>query len=267
MKLYLASVESTGSFKKTMKLYLAESGGLWGAYFTEKYFKGAYILQSFFYADDFTEKYIIPNVKGFLLDSGAYTFMQNAKERVVWEEYIEKYADFINRNNVDLFFELDIDSVVGYDKVREYRKRLERLVGKQSIPVWHTNRGQDEFTKMSQEYPYVAIGGLVGTGATEYARKYWKAFPWFIQTAHKNNAKIHALGFTSLDGIRKYHFDSVDSTAWTTGNRFGYIYRFNGQTMDKIDVPKGKRLGDASKVALINYEEWIKFQRYADACL
>lgn len=265
MSIYLA--EGVGSLTTDMKIFLAESGGLWGAYFSSEYFARAYILQSFFYADDFTEKYIIPNASDFLLDSGAFTFMQNNKNHLDWNEYLEKYADFILRNNIENFFELDIDSVVGYDKVKEYRKRLELLTGRQSIPVWHNNRGKNEFVRMCEEYPYVAIGGLVGGGATEYSRKYWKYFPWFINTAHKNGSKIHALGFTSLEGIRQYHFDSVDSTSWTTGNRYGFIYKFNGRTMTQIKVPNGKRMADAKKIALINYTEWIKFQKYAEGNL
>ena len=225
-----------------------------------------YILESFYYADSETER-LIPYMKDFLLDSGAFTFMQNSKSHVNWDEYIEKYADFIKRNNVRTYFELDIDSVVGYEKVLEYRHRLESLVGWQSIPVWHTPRGTKEFERSAAEYPYVAIGGLVGTGKSEYARKYWGYFPWFIDTAHKNGAKIHALGFTSEEGIKRFHFDSVDSTVWTTGNRFGYLYRFNGNGMVKIKAPKNHRINDAKKAALNNFNEWWKFQKWADTHL
>lgn len=88
-----------------------------------------------------------------------------------------------------------------------------------------------------------------------------------IRYAHQNNAKVHCLGFTKLDALIKYHFDSVDSTAWTTGNRFGHVYFFDGKTMKKINTPKRKRLADSRKVALINYLEWIKFQQYAESHL
>lgn len=88
-------------------------------------------------------------------------------------------------------------------------------------------------------------------------------FPQMIKEAHKNNCKVHGLGFTSLEWLPKCHFDSVDSTAWTTGNRFGFIYKFNGKTMIKVDCPEGKRLADSRKAALQNYTEWIKFQKYA----
>ena len=143
------------------------------------------------------------------------------------------------------------------------RVKLEQIVGRQSIPVWHNNRGKEEFERMCEEYPYVAIGGLVG-GNAEYSQKYWKYFPWFIRTAHKSGAKIHALGFTSMDGLKKYHFDSVDSTAWTTGNRFGYAYIFDGKTMKKIDKPKGKKVASTKKLAQHNFVEWCKFQVWAD---
>lgn len=222
-----------------------------------------FILESFFYADSKTEK-LLPHFGDFLLDSGAFTFMQSSKTHVVWEDYIERYADFINRNNVEKFFELDIDSVVGYDKVLEYRAMLEKLTNKQCIPVWHISRGMKNFYEMCQMYPYVALGGIVGErrGGTKY-KQYHAMFPTFIKIAHQHGCKIHGLGYTDLSGLAINHFDSVDSTAWTTGNRFGFIYQFNGKTMIKHDVPKGKRIADSRKVAEINYLEWIKFQRWA----
>lgn len=222
-----------------------------------------YILESFFYVDADTER-LLPLFGDFLLDSGAFTFMQSSKTHVVWEDYIERYANFINKNHIEKFFELDIDSVVGYPKVLEYRSRLERLTNRRCIPVWHTSRGGAEFKKMCDEYDYVAIGGIV---SKEIKPEHYSILPAMIKETHRRKAKIHGLGFTSLEWLPKCHFDSVDSTAWTTGNRFGFVYRFDGKTMKKHDCPKGKRLGDSRKVALINYTEWIKFQKYAEAKL
>lgn len=223
-----------------------------------------YILESFYYADATTEK-LIPYYGDFLLDSGAFTFMMgNHKGEIKWQEYTEKYAEFININKINKFFELDIDSIVGYEKVKELRKLLESLTGKQPIPVWHKSRGKDEFLRMADEYKYVALGGIV---SKEWSKDEHKFFPWFINEAHKRSAKIHGLGYTNLEGLKKYHFDSVDSTAWTAGNRFGYIYKFDGSTMKKYDAPQGHRLADSRKAALINFGEWVKFQNYAEAHL
>ena len=236
---------------------MAEWGGWYDPIIRE--FK-PFILESFYYCDADTER-LLPYFGDFLLDSGAFTFMQGNHNGVIdWEEYIDRYADFIKRNKVQKYFELDIDSVVGYEEVKRYRNLLEKKVGWQCIPVWHKARGIQEYYRHCEEYPYVAIGGYV---IRELKPNDFKAFPHMIRYAHKNNSKVHCLGFTKLSDLPKYHFDSVDSTAWTTGNRFGYIYRFTGKTMVKIDTPSGKRLADSRQVALINYTEWIKFQRYA----
>ena len=219
-----------------------------------------YILESFFYADADTER-LLPHYGDFLLDSGAFTFMQGKGGSPNWDEYVERYADFIKRNDIKKYFELDIDSVVGYERVKRIRASLERQTGRQSIPVWHLSRGMEEYRRMCDEYSYVAIGGIV---SGEITKEKYKFFPSLINEAHKRNAKIHGLGFTNLALLPQMHFDSVDSTAWTTGNRFAYLYYFDGKTMQKKDVPPRHRLGDSRAAALNNYTEWIKFQKYAD---
>lgn len=216
------------------------------------------ILESFYYADEWTEK-MIPRLKYFLLDSGAFTFFSSGKH-IDWNEYLDRYIAFINKNKVEHFFELDIDVLVGYEKVLEFRRKLERGTGRQCIPVWHKSRGKDEFIKMCDEYKYVAIGGIV---SKEITQKEYVYFPWFLNEAHKRGVKVHGLGFTNLEGMRKYHFDSVDSTSWTTGNRFGAIYQFNGKTMVKHGKKEGQKLADSRAVAINNFNEWVKFQQYA----
>lgn len=227
-----------------------------------------YILESFYYTDADTER-LLPYFGDFLLDSGAFTFMGgfdfvNTGKGVNFIEYTERYADFINRNKVEKFFELDVDVCVGYEKVKEYRRLLERLTNKQPIPVWHSTRGRDDFIRCCDEYPYVALGGIVGG---EWSAKAERYIPWFIREAHRRKAKIHGLGFTKLKKLKDYHFDSVDSTSWTTGNRFGYLYFFDGQTMQQRAAPAGYRIKEPRKAALHNYIEWLKFQKWADTHL
>ena len=222
-----------------------------------------FILESYYYVDEDTER-LIPYFGDFLLDSGAFTFMQGTRGPVNWDDYIGNYARFIVRNKVEKYFEMDIDTVVGYDKVKEYRKKLERLTGRKSIPVWHKSRGVEEFKKMCDEYDYVAIGGIV---SGEIRRDEYSIFPALIKEAHRKNTKVHGLGFTNLALLPQVHFDSVDSTAWTAGNRFGFVYYFDGKTMKKKTAPSGHRLADSRRAALNNYVEWIKFQLYAEANL
>lgn len=223
-----------------------------------------YVLESFAYiqTDDILIP-LIPYFKGFMLDSGAFTFMQQQKQKSVavdFDAYLDKYIAFINTYHIDQFFELDIDNLVGYEKVKQYRRILEKRTGKQCIPVWHRNRGKDEFLRLCDEYSYVALGRIV---SKEIRLTEHRFFPWFIREAHKRDAKIHGLGYTHLKGLRKYHFDSVDSSSWTSGNRFGHVYRFNGRTLEKINKPEGFRVR-TRETAIQNFTEWVKFSQYAE---
>ena len=238
------------------------TGNIWGGYYENIKGYRPYILESFYYANEDTEK-LIPYFGDFMLDSGAFTFMQENGGTVNWDDYADRYIDFINRNNIQKYIELDLDYIIGVEGARKLRERLESKTGRKSIPVWHPIRGKDEFLKMCDDYDYVCLGGIVGKkwqGTEQY-------MPWFIREAHKRGTKIHGLGFTKLTKLEQYHFDSVDSTAWTTGNRFGYLYFFNGKTMVKRDAPKGYRIADSRMAALHNYTEWIKFQKWADTHL
>ena len=245
-----------------MKIFLA------GTYSEQKNIKevseSKYNLESFYYIKPWQID-LIKHSDMFLLDSGAFTFFSSGKT-IDWNEYIERYADFINKNDIQYFFELDIDKLIGYDKVLEVRKRLERLTGKQSIPVWHKFRGMEEWGRMCDEYNYVAIGGIA---AKEIKPKEYDAFNPMIKIAHKKRAKVHGLGFTNVRKLEYIKFDSVDSTRWNCA-RFGRLEYFDGKTIRAVDKRKdGKRLvgrtgGDIIGITL---QEWVKFQRWADTHL
>ena len=49
----------------------------------------------------------------------------------------DEYIAFIKKWNVKQYIELDIDSVIGYDKVKEIRNKLEKETGVKSMPVFH----------------------------------------------------------------------------------------------------------------------------------
>ena len=197
-----------------------------------------------------------------LIDSGAFTFMSDGRRAVDWDEYVERYAAFINHYKIEKFFELDIDSIVGFKEVVRLRYKLEKLTGRRVIPVWHVSRGREEFLRMVQEYKYAAVGGYVAKDVPR--EKLEAAFPWLIREAHKAGCKLHGLGYTPRDIVRKpFKFDSVDSTAWIAGNRFGAIYKFNPSTgiMEKWKKPEGMRVKNLD-AAWNNFCEWVKFQQY-----
>ena len=124
--------------------------------------KPKYYLESYFYLKKPIQLQLMQEVNMFLLDSGAFTFMNAKKEKAVnIDEYLDNYIAFINKYDVKYFFELDTDSVHGLDKVLEMRGKLEAKTGKKCIPVWHKSRGIECFKKLCKEYDYIAIGGFV----------------------------------------------------------------------------------------------------------
>lgn len=254
--------------KDNMNLYLAGEHEVKNGSVCKSW-EGVNILETYFTARN--NKHIgrlINSAKNFILDSGAFTFRQSmanrdvAHKNVDWTKYADEYADFVKAYDIKLFFELDIDNITGYDYVVKLRERINKRAGRNCIPVWHTNRGKQNFIDMCKEYEYVAIGGLTGKAVTKKIPD--KMFPWFIDTAHENGAKIHGLGYTQLSKLNIYHFDSVDSTAWLYGNRGGYIYRFNTLTgiMEKYQK-EGSRV-KPRETAIHNFKEWIKLCNYAE---
>lgn len=224
-----------------------------------------FILESFYTIKEWQVP-IIKQCEMFLLDSGAFTFMNSFKGQVNWQEYIDKYADFIVRNDIKYFFELDIDSIVGYDKVKEYTTYLENKTKRKCIPVWHKSRGIEEWKRITKKYDYVAIGGMV---IKEITPKEYKYFRPLLKIAKENNCKVHGLGFTGMKHLTKYPFYSVDSTSWTAGSRFGVIYQFKNKKIEQISKPKNSRIRKEKEeeCKLTNLKEWIKFQDYANKYL
>lgn len=218
-----------------------------------------YILESFYYIKEWQ----IPHIKDFdlfLLDSGAFTFMNNTKKgKINWKEYIDKYIEFINKYDIKYFFELDIDVIVGYENVKKITKYIEEKTQKRCIPVWHKSRGLEEWKRLTKEYDYVAIGGIV---TKEITQKDYKYLPSLISIANKNNCKVHGLGFTSKE-LTRTRFYSVDSTTWLQAARFGELTRFNGRNMVRIRKKSKTQKGN-SEILEFNLKEWIKFQEYAD---
>lgn len=237
-----------------MKLCIA------GASSFEKVFKKAipiYMLESFYYIKEWQYP-LIQSSDLFLLDSGAFTFMNSSKSKVNFDEYLEKYIAFINEHDVKYFFELDIDVVVGYEEVKRLRKKLEEGTRKKCIPVWHKSRGLQEWKKLCNDYDYVAIGGIV---TKEITKKDYSIIKKLIHYATTQGTKVHGLGFTNKN-CSEYGFYSVDSTNWVSCGRFGGVDHFDGEKIIKVDTPKGKKCINYYIRLEHSLKEWIKYQKY-----
>lgn len=169
-----------------MKIFMA---GTYSHKYVVEEHKNDYILESFYSIKEWQIPYI-KECKMFLLDSGAFTFMNSNKGKTDFNQYLKDYINFINKYDIKYFFELDIDSIVGHEKVKEMRAVLEKGTGKKCIPVWHKSRGLEEWRKLTKEYDYVAIGGIV---TKEIKRKEYKYFSPMLSIAKENGCKVHGL--------------------------------------------------------------------------
>ena len=239
MKLFLASTE-------TRKALLEEAK------------QSPYILESFYYFEDWQTP-LLKTAKKFLLDSGAFTFMAGGGP-VDWDAYVRRYVDFINARGIKYFFELDIDSIEGYERVKTLRRVIESGTQRQCIPVWHKSRGTKEFLRLCDEYDYIAIGGFA---IKEIKKQEYPMIPRLLNAAASKGTKVHGLGFTPAD-VQKYGFYSVDSSSWIAGGRYAAIYQFSGGTMRTIKKPEGKRVIDYLELDRHNMRQWIKYQKYLD---
>lgn len=212
-----------------------------------------YNLMSFYYIKGKTNLayFIRDHTKEILIDSGAHSFQKGKK--VDWVKYTKEYADFIkefDRPNVIGYFEMDVDNIIGYDKVLELRKILESVSNK-IIPVWHKNRGVEEYKKMCQDYAgkVVAITGFKNEDIKD------EQYLMFLKYAKKYNCKVHCLGMTRRKVLDAVPFDYVDSSSWVQSTIFG---RIDGKGKVSKEMSREKR----EIVFMENYKNGMKMQEH-----
>ena len=213
MKVFLSALEN------------AQTSGRGGysiaKYLVDRNIKMLYNLMSYYYIKGKIQvaEYIRDNSEEVLIDSGAHSFQKGKK--VDWVKYTNEYAEFIkkfDRPNVIGYFEMDVDNIIGYEKVLELRKILER-VSKKIIPVWHKNRGIEEYKKMCKDYQgkIIAITGFKNEDIQDHQ------YLMFLKYAKKYNCKVHCLGMTRKKILDVVPFDYVDSSSWVQSSVFGRI--------------------------------------------
>jgi len=203
----------------------------------------------------------------FLLDSGAFTFMNKKTIDLNLDDYIENYIRFIVDYKIKYYFELDIDEKMGLEKVEFIRKCLKKETKIDPIPVWHKTRGVEYWEEMISKYNYVAMG-LSGINETsKWARTNTLILKKMCHMAKNKNCKVHGLGYTRLKDMHKIGFYSVDSTSWKTCNRFGKIYKWDdlNKCMLTFNKPKGTRLVELNKMVIHTLKQWKKMSEYLEA--
>lgn len=247
MKVFLSAIEGATSSKNSNgTANIAEL-------LVQQGIKMKYNLMSYYYIRKRLPlaEFIRDNSEEIMIDSGAHSFQFGTK--VDFVQYTREYAEFIrtfDRPNVVGFFEMDIDNVIGYEKVLELRKILESVSDK-IIPVWHKNRGVEDFKKMCQQYSgrVVSITGFKNTDIRD------DQYLMFLKYAKQHNCRVHCLGMTRRPILDKVPFDYVDSSSWVQSSIYGRI-----DNQGKVSREFSKRSREA--VFIENYKEGMKMQEH-----
>lgn len=243
-----------------MKIFLAGTGGL--PFLEEKFYDFNRLASYEYLKKDAREKLVLNNYNDFILDSGIFSFLngKNAKN-VDWEKYMFEYAEFVKKYEIKNYVEIDIDKMVGLAEVEKLREKLNKKVGWKCIPVWHMNRGYDKWLEICRDYDYVCFGAFLTDGLE---KSKFHMIQQFLEDAKKENCKVHGLGFTNFEWLKKLKFYSVDSSSWTVGNRFGSICQFQRDRIKAITRPEGTKIKDHHKLGWHNFNEWVKFSKWAE---
>lgn len=218
------------------------------------------ILQSFPYMNDNKLKYI-SKCKNFILDSGAFTMMNNKRKNFDVIEYSKKYGDFIKRNNINDFFEFDIDGIYGLDIYKDCLHIIQDITGKDPIRVFHTWRGIDYYKQLVKIKDRIAIGGLA---VKQIRSADYDIFIELLQIAHNNNCKVHGLGITGGSNLRRYNFDSIDSSRWIMARRFALAQIYDGHNIKAVDICETGKSYKDEHIMLHNFEYWEKYSKYLE---
>lgn len=158
-----------------------------------------------------------------IMDSGVYSlilgkFRNKCNEKMIYN-YFHQYMDIISGlsfPNLSIV-EMDIQNIIGSDKVRELRKKmLFRHSEKDLIFVWHPidgKKGLDELIEMSS---YIAFTSLEKTGMK---KDDWFTFlhqlAYYVKSKN-DRIKIHLLGCTRINILKKMNdiIDTSDSVSW-----------------------------------------------------
>ncbi|CAB4153596.1 hypothetical protein UFOVP625_9 [uncultured Caudovirales phage] len=144
---------------------------------------------------------------------------------------IKDYAAWLKRwqHLINVYVNLD---VIRNPEATEKNQRILERTGLQPIPVFHTGTDFKYLDKLCKEYPYIALGGMVGAEATTTMR--WAAT--CMKRSEEHGTAFHGFGQTRAKVIESLPWYSVDSSSWGMGHRYGLVPVWTGRQFEKVKI-------------------------------
>lgn len=238
-----------------------------------------HIFTSFYYAQGASNRIkTLGPTKEIIVDSGAHTFFSSHLEdsaSIVKKEnksvrasvenldnYVDEYIRFIkaHRHLVSYFVELDIDRVVGYEKVLQIRKKLYEATKGKLMVCYHPSQGTwEENKKDLLQYEYVGLEGVTARGGIKFDYKK------IVKDCYFNKVKVHGFAMTKKNFLNSIPVYSTDSSSWLATLRFGRSAIRAKDLHDKQIKHEKYLVRDKIKRELVikkEIEAWHKMEKY-----
>lgn len=167
------------------------------------------------------------------LDSGAFSAWTQG-EKIDVHDYIAYVKK--NKHLLDTYFNLDVipgkpnqprtPEQVKKAAKQSYRNlQIMKKAGLDPIPVFHQGESFEWLNKLLEDnHVYIALGGLGGQSDTESIIWLDRCFNILTDKQGRAIIKIHGLGVSSFNLLRRYPWYSCDSTSWAKSSAFGSIF-------------------------------------------
>lgn len=155
-------------------------------------------------------------------DSGAFSAWRSGKsiDLEAYAGWLERWGDLF-----DLYANLD---VIGDAEGTAANQAALEAHGLSPLPTLHYGVGWERFDEVVSERPeYVAFGGMVGRMTYEHN----DVMRWCVAGLRRTSEagiKVHGFGVTRWNAIWDLPWQSVDSTTWQNGSRYGSLLLFTG---------------------------------------
>ena len=183
-----------------------------------------------------------------LVDSGAYTFLQQYKYNVQHEfthaemvrdlranhkahvEWIGEHAHLI-----DAYAELDLDQLVGEEEIWEWRENYRKAGGKAEIIVTPHDNFLDQVDQFAKRgYTYMGAGA----GNDDATLSQLFSHP----KLRESRMRVHGWAKTDWKSIAIWPYYSVDSSSWLAGAEYGDTFKYLGNRKMRVFDNKRKTI-------------------------
>jgi hypothetical protein len=150
---------------------------------------------------------------------------------------LDEYAQWIKDNKQHFTVYPNLDVIHDPATTIRNQKYLEKEHGLNPIPVHHFGGDWRVLEAYCEKYPYIALGGMVGSKKARPDMRRWLAKAFTI--AAKHDAQYHGFGQTSDHIVRDFPFYSIDSSSWLSGVRYGQIVLWDHESKRMVTANLG----------------------------